>query len=151
MRVGLPILFGLAALLSACGQTRAVKPGPGAPPAVAICGDFSFPIYFSSGAELDPQAKAVLAEAAAKVKGCRIDRVEVLGLADATGQARTNQAVSRQRAEAVAAALAAAGLPRPAFTVEAAGQAGALTAQGEPEPLRRRVEVVIRSGPPPAP
>ena len=95
MRVGLPILFGLAALLSACGQTRAVKPGPGAPPAVAICGDFSFPIYFSSGAELDPQAKAVLAEAA--------------------------------------------------------GQAGALTAQGEPEPLRRRVEVVIRSGPPPAP
>jgi hypothetical protein len=48
----------------------------------------------------------------------------------------------------VAAALAAAGLPRPTFSLEAFGQSGALTPDGTPEPLRRRAEVVVRASPP---
>jgi outer membrane protein OmpA-like peptidoglycan-associated protein len=143
-------LIGLV-LLAACASEPAPRKGgaPGAAaPAPAVCADFSFPVYFSSGAALDPQARAVLAEAAARVRGCRIEKVEVLGLADATGRAGPNMTVSRQRADAVAAALAAAGLPRPAFSVEAAGQIGATTPLGAPEPLRRRAEVVIRAAPP---
>jgi outer membrane protein OmpA-like peptidoglycan-associated protein len=113
-----------------------------------VCAPFSFPVYFSSGAVVDAQARAVLTEAAGKVKGCVIESVTVLGLADATGQAGVNQRVSRQRADAVAAALAAAGLPRPTFSLEAFGQSGALTPDGTPEPLRRRAEVVVRASPP---
>jgi hypothetical protein len=47
----------------------------------------------------------------------------------------------------VARALADAGLPAPKMVVEAAGDSGAKTPAGRPEPLRRRTEVVIHASP----
>lgn len=133
--------------LAGCAQTPTRKPvaAAGPPP---VCADFSFPIYFETNSDrLGPAAAQVINDGAARVRGCDIQTVQVLGLADATGTASANQALSRRRADAVAGALAAAGLPKPNFEVDAAGQAGAVTATGAPEPLRRRTEVVIRARP----
>jgi outer membrane protein OmpA-like peptidoglycan-associated protein len=71
-----------------------------------------------------------------------------LGLADADGAARRNMVLSRKRAVVTAEALAAYGLPAPTFDIEALGKSGAVTPGGEPEPLRRRTEVVIRASSP---
>ena len=113
------------------------------------CADFSFPIYFeTSSDQLTAAARLVTADAVARVKGCRVGEVMVLGLADADGAAQRNLALSRRRADTVAKALKAGGLPAPVFDIEAAGENGALTAAGRPEPLRRRTEVVIRAAAP---
>ncbi len=136
------------AALAGCATTPPPAPVPIAPPPGA-CADFSFPIYFETGsATLPAAARQVVADALARLRGCVVTEVDVEGLADADGSARTNLALSRRRADSVARALMAGGLPRPSFDVEAAGQAGAITPDGRPEPLRRRTEVVIRASPP---
>jgi outer membrane protein OmpA-like peptidoglycan-associated protein len=89
--------------------------------------------------------------AAARVKGCSVRGVELVGLADADGPARRNRVLSQARAHAAASELAAAGLPAPSFTLQAFGGAGARTPDGDAEPLRRRTEVVIRARPAEAP
>ncbi|MCG2663645.1 MAG: OmpA family protein, partial [Brevundimonas sp.] len=53
----------------------------------------------------------------------------------------------RSRARTGAEARNAAGLPSPVFDVHAAGDAGATTAGGAAEPLRRRTEVVVDAHP----
>ena len=74
-------------------------------------------------------------------------KIQVLGLADArSGTAAANQSLSERRARSVAEALAAAGLPAPAFEVAAAGAEGAVV-NGVNDPLRRRTEVVIEAQP----
>ncbi len=140
-------LFG-AGVLAACSTTP--KPvAVGATPPPVVCADFNFPIYFQKGSDqLDPDARKEITYAAARVKGCKLGVMEVLGLADADGPAHRNLVLSRKRAMVVAEALAADGLPAPTFDIEAIGEAGAKTPGGEPEPLRRRTEVVIRASPP---
>lgn len=150
--------LGLAGLgLAGCNNG---KPAPVAaahralapPSGPQVCIDFSFPIYFETASDrLSPAALSVVNDAAQKVRGCTLGRIDVVGLADAGGTDRVNMAVSRRRAASVATALAAAGLPRPTFDIDAVGASGALTTNGEPEPLRRRTEVVIRASAPPAP
>lgn len=145
-----------AAALQGCAQPHPPSStGPTAvvrtePPPPQFCGDVSFPIYFATASPaLTPTALAVIADAAARLRGCVVGPPEVVGLADADGTARANQDLSRRRARTVARALTAAGLPAP--TVEALGQTGATTPSGDPEPLRRRAEVIIRATPPPPP
>lgn len=115
---------------------------------VIPCADSSFPIYFESGqTSLTSAAMQALKAEANRAKSCRVQEVLVLGLADADGSAQRNMDLSRARATQVATALAAEGLPAPTFDLEAAGESGAVTPAGSPEPLRRRAEVVIRMGP----
>jgi outer membrane protein OmpA-like peptidoglycan-associated protein len=73
--------------------------------------------------------------------------VKVTGLASSTGDVATNLSLSERRATAVAEALVAAGWPTPAFEVGAVGDAGAVTADGTNEPMRRRTEVVVDAAP----
>ena len=148
-------LIALLALgpLAACA-TEPPRPPAGAPPqtppVAQVCTDFSFPIYFETGSDqLTPAARRVVADAAARVRGCVFGRIDVVGLADADGLASRNLVLSRRRAASVAQALAAGGLPRPEFDIDAVGQIGAVTSAGQAEPLRRRAEVVIRASPPP--
>ena len=68
--------------------------------------------------------------------------IEVLGLADAAGAPGVNLELSKRRAQSVAAALAANGLPTAEFQVAAGGQDGAVTADGK-APLRRRADVTL--------
>lgn len=111
----------------------------------AGCTDFSFQIYFAEqSATVHRSAQGVIADAAQQIKGCPSATVEIVGLADSAGAPGPNLTLSRQRGEAVAAALSKSGFPDPTFRVIAAGEAGAITPEGDKEPLRRRAEVRVR-------
>ena len=139
---------GILSILAACATPPRPAPVRLAAPAVS-CADFSFPIYFETGSEqLSAPAQQAISYSVERVRGCKINSVAVIGLADADGPAHRNLVLSRRRATAVAAALAASGLPAPTFDIEALGEQGAVTAEGK-EPLRRRTEVVIHASPPP--
>jgi len=145
-----PFAYVIAAALvvSACGSRGGSAPETQLGPR-SDCSDFSFPIYFeTNSARLTDAGAQLVREAAERVRGCALGRIDVVGLADVGGTDARNLAVSRERAEAVADALARAGLPRPAFDIDAAGTLGAATPDGRPEPVRRRTEVVIRAAPP---
>jgi len=109
------------------------------------CQDQSLDIYFDpDSAEVTAEGRAIVSQAATVATGCAVDRVEVLGLADAVGGADVNMDLSKRRAQSVTAALAGAGLPAAEFRLAAAGQAGAITPRGDAQPLRRRVNIVLR-------
>lgn len=124
---------------SSMGKTRAsiVKE-------TAACDDITVQVYFDpDSAELTREGNAVLAAAAGQAKACKIDRVRVLGLADAVGAPQANMELSKKRSAAVTRALIANGLPNAEFDLAAAGQAGAVTKDGEDRPVRRRADVTI--------
>lgn len=101
------------------------------------CDDVQVDIYFTTGSStISRDARAVLGGAAEQARGCRVDSIDVLGLADATGDPASNLKLSEQRAAAVTKALRDLGLKDARVT--AAGEAGAA------EPLRRRTEVILR-------
>lgn len=151
MRLDVSLTAASAAclVLAACATPTGRPAAPPAPARAApACADFSFPIYFEKGSDqLTASARAVVDASVQQVRGCRVSRIEVLGLADADGPRRRNLDLSRRRADHVAHALAGDGLPAPVFDIEAIGEAGAKAADGKPEPLRRRTEVVIHAGP----
>ena len=107
-----------------------------------------FEVYFDEGqARLTETARQAIGLTATQLQGCRIEKVQVIGLADASGAANANQSLSERRAVAVAEALRAAGWPEPAFDVGAVGDEGATTASGVNEPMRRRTEVLVEASP----
>ena len=99
--------------------------------------------FEADSAEVTDEGRAILAQAASTAKTCKVDRVRVLGLADAVGAPAANMELSKQRVAAVTKALLANGLPAAEFDLTAAGQAGATAADGEARPLRRRADVTI--------
>jgi peptidoglycan-associated lipoprotein len=110
------------------------------------CDDVSVGIYFEpNSADVSSEAKAVLRGAADQAKGCRVDGVDVLGLADAVGAPDANLKLSEQRAAAVTRTLRGYGLG--AVKVAAAGDIGAVTQAGAAAPLRRRADVIVKLSP----
>ncbi len=142
-------LISLTATLGACASGPTGRAAIERP--AAVCQPTSASLYFDQNStQVTREAAAVLRGAAAQAKGCRIDGVRVLGLADAAGASADNLALSKARATAVTGALRKAGLPQAVFDVAAAGDAGAVNRQGEAAPLRRRVDIQIAiSNPPP--
>jgi outer membrane protein OmpA-like peptidoglycan-associated protein len=77
-------------------------------------------------------------------------KVRVSGYADPRGSVSVNEALSKRRADAVAAVLASAGVPQDRLIVEAHGKSEASTAEGDMDgyAFDRRVTVRIeRAGP----
>lgn len=108
------------------------------------CEDQTVQIYFEPDqAEVTPEGRRVITEAATLARGCTVERVSVMGLADAAGDPGANLELSKKRAQSVTAALVQARLPAAEFRVDAAGQAGAVTADGRTAPLRRRADVTL--------
>lgn len=141
------IVIGVVAITALVGACT-TRPDREAIVADADCAPVRFDVYFATDqAELTPVAAEAVRMGAAKVAACRVERVRVLGLADAQGGATANLNLSQGRAQAVTTALEAAGLPAPVFEIEAAGDAGATTAGGANAPLRRRTEVLIEARP----
>ena len=141
-------VIGAVAIAALVVAGCATRPDREAIVADADCAPVRFDVYFATDqAELTPVAAEAVRMGAAKAAGCRVDRVRVLGLADAQGGATANLNLSERRAQAVTTALEAAGLPAPVFEIEAAGDAGATTAGGANAPLRRRTEVLIETRP----
>ncbi|MBX3483638.1 OmpA family protein [Phenylobacterium sp.] len=115
----------------------------------AACQDMTVPVYFEPNvAQLTPEGRRVIAAAARTARPCKVDSVTVLGLADAAGDPAANLELSRKRADAVAGAIARAGLPAAVFAVEAVGQAGSVTADGKVVPVRRRADIALKLGRP---
>ena len=113
----------------------------------SACQAKRFEVYFTEGeARLTDVARQAIGLTATQLQACRIDKVQVIGLADASGAANANQSLSERRAIAVAEALRAAGWPAPAFDVGGVGAEGATTA-GVNEPMRRRTEVLVEASP----
>ncbi len=116
----------------------------------AACDDFSVSIYFDrDSAAITREARQALRGAADLAKGCTAKNVHVVGLADAVGAPDANLALSQRRASEVTAALAKVGFRQVSFEVSAAGDAGAITRDGEARPLRRRADVRIDLEAPP--
>jgi peptidoglycan-associated lipoprotein len=111
---------------------------------VSPCENQTVQIYFEEGqAEVTPESRQVIAQAAQVARGCRVDRVTVMGLADAAGDPNANMELSRRRAQSVTEALAAAQLPAAQYEVTAVGQTGSVTAAGRTAPMRRRADIVL--------
>lgn len=101
------------------------------------CTDFFFPIYFAArSAEVSPAALRVIRNAGQQAEGCRGPGVEVVGLADPRRDGDAGSLSSR-RAQRLASALEAAGLPPASFQPNPFGTAAA-------PPDRRRADVFIR-------
>lgn len=140
------IALVVALSASAAGCARAPTASGPAASASVVCANFSFPVYFEVGSvRLTSAAARVVLDSAARVKGCKLGVVDVIGLADADGGQVRNRLLAKGRADAVASALAAAGLPVPKFEIESLGESGATTPSGRDEPLRRRTEVIVRA------
>lgn len=108
------------------------------------CQDMTISVYFEpNGAQITREGRRVIAASAAQARGCSVDAVRVLGLADAAGDPQANLELSKQRAASVADAIQRAGLPAAEFEVAAAGQAGAVTAAGQ-VPVRRRADITLK-------
>ncbi|ADC70869.1 OmpA/MotB domain protein [Thioalkalivibrio sp. K90mix] len=93
-------------------------------------------VYFATGSrELDSRGRETVARAAETLRTVERPRVRLVGLTDAEGPRELNERLSRQRAEAVRAALVEAGVPGDGLTVEAGGVDP--EADGEREGSRR--------------
>ena len=147
-QITIAILLTAATGLGACASVnegvRRVT-GRSAVVAAPACQDFAFPLYFRTGSEqLTPEGLQVIDNYSARVRACPVAELRVTGLADAEGGPVANLELSQRRAAAVAQILSARGYPTPSFDVAAQGEAGAATAGGRVEPLRRRAEVSVR-------
>jgi outer membrane protein OmpA-like peptidoglycan-associated protein len=144
-RVGLTAIGVIAAagLVAGCASTSGPKSRSQIVKMAPSCEDFAVQIYFETqSASLTNEARAVLKGAESLATGCKVASVRVVGLADAKGGGPdSNLALSEQRAATVTRALAKMGLRDVAFDVGAAGDAGAITRDGEARPLRRRADI----------
>ena len=139
---------GAALAVSACGSNGLFRDRSELIAEPTGCTEQRLDIYFEEGeAGIARPAQELIAMTGERLQGCRVEGVDVIGLASSTGDSASNLTLSERRARAVADALIAAGWPSPTFTLSAAGDAGATTDGGLAEPLRRRTEVVIHARP----
>lgn len=96
-------------------------------------------------ATLTPQGRDVIRQAAANAKIGKINRIVSTGHADTSGTAAYNVDLSKERAEALRAALIAEGIPGANIGTEWKGEAEPMvaTADGVREAQNRRVEIVF--------
>jgi outer membrane protein OmpA-like peptidoglycan-associated protein len=128
-----------AALLAGCQTTqhpRVIGTNP--------CQDTTATLYFEPSADsLTPAGREIVKVTAQHLHGCPVQELSILGLSDPAGAPQANLELSKRRAEHVRDAFLAAGLDVHEFTIRAAGAAGAESAAGAVEPVRRRVDVTV--------
>jgi outer membrane protein OmpA-like peptidoglycan-associated protein len=120
-------------------------PAPVAAPAPAP--SRTYLVFFDwDRADLTGRAKQIIAEAAQNSTRVQLTQIEVSGHADRTGTAQYNLALSRKRADNVAAELVRLGVPKNEILIQAFGDTKPLvpTAEGVREPQNRRVEIVLK-------
>jgi peptidoglycan-associated lipoprotein len=143
MRIVIVTGLALAVGLSGCTTMRNARDRLVRAP--KVCQDMTLPVYFEPNeAEITRDGRRVISASAAQAKGCSVDSVRVLGLADAAGDPQANLELSKRRAASVADAIAKAGLPAAEFEVAAAGQAGAVNKDGQAAPVRRRADITLK-------
>ena len=141
------IMIGAVALLAlaACSTSDG---GDGAAASAfnpAACTQRDFVIYFEEGAsELTEEARRIIDLQAREIRGCHIDGVRIIGLADQDeGNAESARALSVRRVEVLMEYLAQrSGWPRSRFELLATGARGATTAEGLDVPVRNRARII---------
>ncbi len=100
-----------------------------------------------NSASLTPGALQRAHEAAARLQNMKFSKVRIAGHTDTTGPASRNQALSNERAEAVAQIFVQAGLPRQMIEIVGFGETQDMlpisTADGISEPLNRCVGIYV--------
>ncbi len=125
--VGLLVVSGFALALAACSLFGSHGP---------------YDVYFQErSAQLDDQARGLVAEAARRANDQPGVPVEVIGYTDSAGSPPADFVLSKQRAQTVADALAADGVAESRLVRIGRGQTG-----GEPGLASRRVEISIGGG-----
>ncbi len=112
-----------------------------------------YQVFFAfDSAELDPQARQTVREAADDWRRTGSAQISLVGHTDTSGTSDYNLRLSERRAEAVQSALIAEGVPATSITTTGVGQNDLLvpTGDGVREPENRRVEIFVPQ-PPPAP
>ena len=141
-------VLGAAALLLALGACSTARNGDDTPaPAFnpAACGERDFVIYFDEGSsDLTDEARRIIDLQARDIRGCYIEGVRIIGLADQDeGNAESTRALSVRRVEVLVDYLATrSGWPRSRFQMLATGERGAVTADGLDVPVRNRARII---------
>ncbi len=112
--------------------------------------EFSFPgkLLFDTGSDaLDADSQQIAERIGKGLVELGIDKLRVEGHTDNVGSAQYNQALSLKRAEAVAKALASAGLPLDRIEVRGLGKDKPIVDNATPEgrSQNRRVAVVVQA------
>ncbi len=138
-----------AAALSACASMMHHQE---APVDVTACNEHGFNVYFDDAqADLTPEAREAIAAQGRMLRGCQIQHVRIVGLADAPGDPNENLQISQQRAETVARFLRRhTNWPQSSFELVARGEQNATNDEGEVRPMRRRARVTVTAAPPAA-
>lgn len=111
----------------------------------ASCDARSASIYYDEWQyELSSESKKVLNTFQKSYKGCKIDKVEIVGMADSIGDDQENLKVSQQRADVIAAELVTGGWDRSKFNLVAIGKKGA-EVDGVKKTMRRRAVISVEA------
>ena len=136
VRVGVNYHFGVPTPPPA-PAVAAAPPPPPAPPKVFI-------VFFDwDKATITAEGSAIIQQAAEAYKAGAPVRIQVTGYTDRSGSPGYNQRLSEQRANNVAKAMAALGVPPAQMSVSGRGENDnrVPTANGVREPQNRRVEI----------
>lgn len=140
------------AFAAACAVTPDAEDAAAFDP--AVCHQRDMTIYFDEfRSELTADARRIIDLQSGEIRGCRIDEVRIIGLAeDEEGNAETTRQLSVERAEVLADYLAQrAGWPRSRFRLLATGERGAVTAEGLDVPVRNRARIIVDATAPETP
>lgn len=124
-----------------------------AEPATNVVAPGHFQVYFGfDESTLTPEARSVIADAAAEYRRSGNAQITISGYADRAGSDDYNIGLSERRAQAVQEELVANGVPASTLAVAAYGESDPAveTPDGVPEARNRRVLVVVPQPAPPA-
>ena len=145
--MGEMVLMATAARMAAARAAEAMEAEEAAPMAVTLPPrPRAFTVYFAwDEAGLSPLTMSLLDDVAVEAQMQAPGSIAIAGYADTSGAADYNMTISRQRAEAVAAYLAAQGADSASFAVQWFGQEkpAVPTGDGVREESNRRVEIVF--------
>jgi outer membrane protein OmpA-like peptidoglycan-associated protein len=128
------------------GVRYTFAPAPAAQEVVETVAARSYLVFFDfDSSRLTPEAKQIVASAAADALQGKTTRIDVTGHTDRSGSDRYNQALSVRRAESVRRELVADGVADSLIVTRGVGESDPLvpTADGVREPQNRRVEIVL--------
>ncbi len=130
--------------VAAAAPAPAPTPKPAPAPVVEVPRNYLVFFDFDKST-VTPEARKIVAQAAANAKKLGVTRIALTGHTDRAGSDAYNMALSLRRAEAVKAVLVSLGVPAGEISVVGKGESEPLvpTPDGVREPKNRRVEIVL--------
>jgi OmpA-OmpF porin, OOP family len=130
-------------------QVAAAEPAPPAPAPAPAPAEVpkSYMVFFDwDKSDLTPEARDIIRQAAENARSGGFSRIHVTGHTDTSGSASYNVGLSERRAQAVAAELAANGVPQADIAVDWKGETEPLvpTGDGVREPQNRRAVIELQ-------